>query len=641
MNNESLICVCGCIAILVLAIFATLALINRRKPKTAIRLLGVAIFLMLWAMIFPSYYASGSPYAIGLSLLEAMCSMLINGNVAGLLPSFDTIVIDFLPIYKGVLLVLTIIAPLFTIGITLSFFSEKFARIVYRVRSIFADSYLLSEINERTLCVAEDVAKSHPGALIVFAVKVDEDDIDAESLARIKEIGAYIINDDVVHIKHNTKRRRNYYLLCNRCGDNLNLGLDLYTKYNDCSHGNISVWLYTTEQIPEVIFDHLYETFNIKLINEEGLIARRLVANHPLYNAIRNDRLSVLIVGGGHIGRDILKMTVMCSSFGDRVKVDFHVVDKDAVKSKATFDKEAPRLTEKWDIHFHKADVATSEYTEVLKSISPTYVVVSLPDESISMEAALYARRIYGCQGGFPLIHTLMEHRDTEEQIFPNLCVSDWSYNRDTGTYQSRLLASYEIVPFGTYEDTYSGLDLMASYRDCLAVAVNAQHRGVTEVGGKNTPKNMMEQYNQVIFYKNYADTFALTIPDKLFLMGLELVDDGAGDISLLEKYLNSHIDTLLAHEHRRYEAFMRGMGWRDMPPEDVKGNILGDKLTRRNARLDNTNLDALEEKTKRDFIKEDKHALHNLPIIIRLANSLFGRAYSVRERKQSSANNE
>ena len=80
----------------------------------------------------------------------------------------------------------------------------------------------------------------------------------------------------------------------------------------------------------------------------------------------------------------------------------------------------------------------------------------------------------------------------------------------------------------------------------------------------------------------------------------------------------------------------MRGMGWRDMPPEDVKGTILGDKLTRRNARLDNSNLEALEKKTGRDYIKEDKHALYNLPIIIRLANSLFGKAYSVRERKTS-----
>jgi len=636
MSNEALIYLCAGLALMMLVIFLTLAIINRRRVKRAIRLLGVAVFLMLWTMIYPSFYASGSPYAVGLSLLEAMCSMLISGNVPALLGSFDIIAVGILPIYKAVLLCLTIIAPLFTIGITLSFFSERFARIVYRVRSIFSDSYLLSEINERTLCVAEDVAERHPGALIVFAVKINEDDIEAEALARIKDIGAYIINDDVVHIKHNVRKKRNYYLLCNRCGDNLNFGLDLYAKYNERAEGNISVWLYTTEQIPEVIFDHLYETFNIKLINEEGLIARRLVAKYPLYNAIKDNRLSVLIVGGGHIGRDILKMAVMCSSFGEGVKVDFHIIDKDATRARAIFDKEAPRLTEKWDIQFHKADVATVEYTDALKSLSPTYVVVSLPDESASMEAALYARRIYGCKDGFPLIHTLMEHRDTERQLFPNLCVSDWSYNRDTGAYQSQLLASYEIVPFGSYEDTYSALDLMASYRDCLAVAVNAQHRGVTEVGGRNTPRNMMEQYNQVIFYKNYADTFALTIPDKLFLMELELVDDGEGDISLLEERLPRYLDRLLSHEHKRYEAFMRGMGWRDMPPEDVKGTILGDKLTRRNARLDNSNLEALEKKTGRDYIKEDKHALYNLPIIIRLANSLFGKAYSVRERKTS-----
>ncbi len=635
MSNEILIYICSGISLFLLLLAVFIIFLYKRQVKIALRILGGIVFLILWALIYPSYVVRGYNYAIGLSLLEAMCSMLINGNVSVLLESFGDISLSFMPLYKIVLLALTIIAPLFTVGITLSFFSEKFARIVYRIRSVFSDSYLFSAINERTLCVAEDVAERNKGALTVFAVKMNEDDIDAESLARIKEIGAFIINDDVVHIKHNAKRKRNYYLLGDSCGENLNLGLDLYSKYNENSNGNISVWLYTTEQISEVIFDHLYETFNIKLINEEGLIARKLVANHPLYEAIDDGRLSVLVVGGGIIGRDILKIAIMCSSFGEGVKVDFHIVDKDVEKSKSIFDKECPRMSERWDITFHKADISTSEYTEVLKKIKPTYIVVSLPSESVSIDAALYARRIYGLNKGLPLIYTLMEHRDTEKQIFPNLCVSDWSYNRDTGAYQSRLLSSYEIIPFGSYEETYSDLDLMVSYRDCLAVAVNAQHRGVTEVGGKNTPKNMMEQYNQVIFYKNYADTFALTIPDKLYLMGLELVNDGEGDLSLLEKRLDSHIEILLAQEHLRYEAFMRGMGWRDMPPEDVTGRILGDKLTRRNARLDNTYREKLEEITGRDFIKEDKHALHNLPIIIKLANSLFGVAYSVRERKR------
>lgn len=634
MNNETLLSLCLGIASLLFIVAIIVVLLYRRKVKVALRVLGAIVFMMLWVLIYPSYVLRGYNYAFGLSLIEAMCSMLINANGASLLGSYDIISASILPVYKSALLSLMIIAPLFTVGITLSFFSEKFARIVYRIRSIFSNSYLFSAINERTLSVAEDVAKRHKGALAVFAVKMNEEEIDAESLARIKEIGALIINDDVVHIKHNTKKKRNYYLLGNNCGENLNLGLDLYGRYNERSNGNISVWLYTTEQISEVIFDHLYETFNIKLINEEGLIARKLVANHPLYEAIDNGRLSVLVVGGGIIGRDILKTTIMCSSFGGDVKVDFHVIDKDADKAKAIFDKECPRMSERWDVTFHKADVSTSTYTEVLKKINPTYIVVSLPNESVSIDAALYARRFYGLKGGLPLIHTLMEYRNTEKQIFPNLCVSDWSYNREKGSYQSRLLSSYEIRPFGSYEETYSDLDLMVSYRDCLAVAVNAQHRGVTEVGGKNTPKNMMEQYNQVIFYKNYADTFALTLPDKLYLMGLELVDDGEGDLTLLEESLDSHIDILLSHEHLRYEAFMRGMGWRDMPPEDVSGKILGDKLTRRNARLDNTNREELERITERDFIKEDKHALYNLPIIIRLANSLFGVAYSVRKRK-------
>jgi hypothetical protein len=255
---------------------------------------------MLMSGIYPYYHEE--TYAIGLTLVESMCAMLLNSNPGEILAGFNGFDVAYIGVYKTALLVLLIIAPLFTVGITLSFFSEKFVRLIYRLRSEFRDTYLFSAINERTLCIAEDVAETDRKVVIAFALRISEEDVDAESLALIKKIGAYLINDDITQIKHSLRHTRNYYLLDTNDSENLEAGLRIYQRYNKERTDKVNMWLYTKNEISEVIFDHLYETFNVRLINEEGLIARTLATNYPVFDAVKDGRLSILIVGGGHIG---------------------------------------------------------------------------------------------------------------------------------------------------------------------------------------------------------------------------------------------------------------------------------------------------------------------------------------------------
>ena len=104
------------------------------------------------------------------------------------------------------------------------------------------------------------------------------------------------------------------------------------------------MWLYTKSEISNVIFDHLYETFNVRLINEEGLIARTLATNYPVFDAVKDGRLSILIVGGGHIGLEILRTMTMCSCLGEDIKVDINVIDLNGEKSKDIFEKVLPSI---------------------------------------------------------------------------------------------------------------------------------------------------------------------------------------------------------------------------------------------------------------------------------------------------------
>ena len=632
MNGEVILTICAVLTLLIFAVGVVLVILNRKDLKRMVRILGVCVFLMLMSGIYPYYHEE--TYAIGLTLVESMCAMLLNSNPGEILAGFNGFDVAYIGIYKTVLLVLLIIAPLFTVGITLSFFSEKFTRIIYRISSEFRDSYLFSAINERTLCIAEDVAETDRKALIVFALRISEDDIDAEALARIKDINAYVINDDIVQIRHSLRRTRNYYLLDTNDSENLEAGLRIYQRYNKERTDKVNMWLYTKNEISEVIFDYLYETFNVRLINEEGLIARALVTDYPVYDAVKDGRLSVLIVGGGHIGLEILRAMTMCSCLGDEVKVDINVIDLNGEKSRAIFEKASPGLAEKWDIKFHSADVKSVAISNVLDGIDPTYIVVCLGNETLNLETAIYIRRKYGIADGLPHIHSLIDYKRIEEQITPNLCVSDWKYNTEHRKFESTPICSFEIKTFGSYEDTYKGLRIGASYRDCLAVAVNAANRGITAVDSKYNAEWLTDLYNQVGFYKDYSDAFAVSIPYKLWLLGLELVDDGAGEVSDLESILEANIDRLHKNENKRYEAFMRSKGWTQLMPSEVQNARMGNKLQKKHARIDPQYTKELEEMTGRDFSKEDVRSIMNLPTVIRIANALYGRNYSVRKNK-------
>jgi len=632
MNGEVILSICAILTLLIFAVGVVLVILNRKDLKRVVRVLGVCVFLMLMSGIYPYYHEE--TYAIGLTLVESMCAMLLNSNPGEILAGFNGFDVAYIGVYKTALLVLLIIAPLFTVGITLSFFSEKFVRLIYRIRSEFRDTYLFSAINERTLCISEDVAETDRKVVIAFALRISEDDIDAESLARIKKIGAYLINDDITQIKHSLRHTRNYYLLDTNDSENLEAGLRIYQRYNKERTDKVNMWLYTKNEISEVIFDHLYETFNVRLINEEGLIARTLATNYPVFDAVKDGRLSILIVGGGHIGLEILRTMTMCSCLGEEITVDINVIDLNGDKSRDIFEKSSPSLAEKWNVKFHSADVKSASLSKALDGIDPTYIVICLGNETLNMETALYIRRKYGIADGFPRIHALIDYKRIEEEISPNLCVSDWKYNTEHRRFESTPICSFEIKTFGSYEDTYKGLRIGASYRDCLAVAVNAANRGVTAVDSQNNAEWLTDLYNQVGFYKDYSDAFAVSIPYKLWMLGLELVEDGAGDVSSLENVLEANMDMLRKNENKRYEAFMRSKGWTQLLPCEVQNGRMGNKLQKKHARIDPQYTKELEEMTGRDFSKEDVRSITNLPTVIRLANALYGKNYSVRKRR-------
>ena len=73
MNGEVILTICAILTLLIFAVGVALVILNRRDIKRVVRVLGVCVFLMLMSGIYP-YYAEET-YAIGLTLVESMCSI--------------------------------------------------------------------------------------------------------------------------------------------------------------------------------------------------------------------------------------------------------------------------------------------------------------------------------------------------------------------------------------------------------------------------------------------------------------------------------------------------------------------------------------------------------------------------------------
>ncbi len=631
MEKNMIMTVCLCLGLLCWVIAAAFAFRYRKEGAAVIRAAGVGVFASMFFFVYPYSVAQSGVLAFPFALLQVLASAVVASDPLEMFELLESeYTVSYLGLYQTVLIVLHVIAPLFTIGITLSFFESKFASAIYRIRSCFRESHVFSDINERTLCLAESIYSSKKKCVFVFIGDAEQLEEQRDFAKRVRAVGGYVLDVPPSEVKHTLGKTRTYYLLGADSSTNLKNAIHLYEKYDKVGGEKIKVWLYSKDEISSVIFDNLDEKLDIRLINEERLIAMGLMQSYPLYRGIKNGKLVFLLIGAGHIGLEILKNTLWCSRFGDGIDTEFHVIDLNADLAASKLEKACPGLAEQYNIKFYNADVETLAFTEALNKIAPTYVVATLGQEQRNIAACTEMRRLYGFDNGFPLIHVLIDNEDTATMILKNLHISDWSFSKEGKKFQKKELCSFDLLPFGSYFETYSSIRFSKGYYDALAMAINAVRCGITSVDGSQDTEKLRDLLNKVEFYKNYSYAYATAIPYKLWLMGLELSNDGRGDIKLLEEALPQAEAKLISQEEQRWICYMRSIGWTTMPFEEVEGVVYQDKLKKRHARLDVDNIEKLGMAVGRDFAKENRDDIYRLPVIIKLANMLYKEPYSI-----------
>ncbi len=642
MDKNLIMTICLCLGTMCWAVAAFFAIGYRKDGKSVIRAIGIGVFTSLFFFIYPFAIVESGVLSVPFALLQVMASAVVASDPLAIFELLSAeYTVPYIEAYKTILIILHVISPLFTIGITLSFFENKFAAFIYKIRSSFRQSHIFSDVNERTLCLAESIYASNKKSVFVFIGDAEKLEESREFAERVRAVGGYVLDMAVGEVRHSLKKTRTYYLLKPDSGKNLKDAIHLFEKYDKIGGEKIKIWLYSKDEISSVIFDNLDEKIDIRLINEEQLIAMGLMQSYPIYRGIKNNKLVFLLLGAGHIGLEILLTALWCSRFGEDITVEFHVLDLNADYAAQKFEKRCPGLAKQYNVNFYNANVETVGFTELIKTIKPTYVVATLGDEQRNIAACMEMRRIYGFDGEFPLIHVLIDRADTATMILNNLQISDWRFSEEKRAFEKQELCSFSLLPFGSYSETYSSVRFSKGYYDALAMAINAVRCGIFHLDKEHDAEKLRDLLNKVEFYKNFSYAYATAIPYKLWLMGLRFIEDGNGEITALDDAIPKYEKQLLFQEEQRWICYMHSIGWQIMPVEEVHNNSYQDKLRKCHARLDVTKQKQLGEMVGRDFAKENREDLYRLPSIIRLANSLTNKPYSINYISREAAKHE
>ena len=85
-----------------------------------------------------------------------------------------------------------------------------------------------------------------------------------------------------------------------------------------------------------------------------------MLFNHPLFNEIsKEDKISsILIVGAGKTGCELLKTCLWCGQLGNDYRLEITVIDKNADSVEKTFQLECPEFFNgEYKISFIQSDV--------------------------------------------------------------------------------------------------------------------------------------------------------------------------------------------------------------------------------------------------------------------------------------------
>ncbi len=456
--------------------------------------------------------------------------------------------------YFALASILFVAAPVMTFGVVLSFFRNLWGYIKY-VRSFFKDAYVFSEINERSLALAESLKTNDPKRLIVFTdVYVNDDEASTELYEDAMELGAICFKKDVLSVNfgfHSPKAEINFFTIGEDETENMNQAIGIVKEY--AGYSNASLYVFTTNAESELMLINAYNgdtdshKIKIRRINEaQSLVSRNLydkgvdIFNHAVEQSDGTKNITAIVVGMGRHGEDMTKSLAWFCQM-DGYKVEIHSFDRkknaDTVFAATCPELMAEGYNGKFDdigeaqykITVHPdIDVDTMQFIEEINAIpEATYVLVALGNDDLNISVAAKLRMLYERMGQHPMIQAIVYNSDKKDAL------------GDICNYKGQ---KYDIDFIGDMRSSYSEDVVLDSDVEAAAFA---RH---TKWGDEKS----FWQYEY-----NYRSSVASAIHKKMKIAcgmpGIELEPSERPEDQLW---------ALRRLEHRRWNAYMRSTGY-------------------------------------------------------------------------------
>ena len=432
-----------------------------RTVVTPFHSIMLGVFISAFILLIPVYFESGTTNenivlrifeSVFLAFYNSLRLFILEGDyetVALAIPAVASIGLDSW--YSFFATALFIAAPVMTAGFVLSFFKDTYSLFRYHVWHPTSDVYLMSELNERSLALAEDIM-TNPNIkgkrIVVFAdVLETEEEERVELIAHARRLHAICFKKDITEIGlkyKNKKITRKIYFISENEDKNLRQALEMiqsaYAVYypkgytfsaaseEEGTEGNgdkektapfaknakrTQFYVFASNRASEALIDSVPKgDMKVRRVFVSRNLAMSILQNHsvfldavPLLGSEGSDtvkEMNIVIVGLGTYGTELLKAISWCGQMKGYI-LNIHVFDRTA-DGEDRIRAAAPDLIRYnrvryagepyYNIRFH-SNINVDDYTfleaiSAIRNVTTAYVM--LGDDEVNIETAIAMR---------------------------------------------------------------------------------------------------------------------------------------------------------------------------------------------------------------------------------------------------------
>ncbi len=424
--------------------------------------------------------------------------------------------------------------------------------------------YVFSSMNEKAQKIALSLAEHADKSTAVIFYETSEIDSELEEQLGSREVS---------HISHNIKLDVEtnklpfvdlkdcelYFILLNDSDENIELGLRLEEHYRNkigfSNHMHIAAFSENSIS-DETIIDSINTSLDLRVININRIFAYHLMTDKPLYEAVNDKKLSVLISGDSALVKELLFTVLICGQLPD-ITMKIHIITENAAAFRESLKLHYPEVLDTdYHIKISEGTPDNRDYLTVIRSdcMDAGYVMLCYQDDSRNVQAAVMLRRFFL----------------TEDKKFthkPVIAAKIQNIKKANVICKSK----FEIVPFGS-DKIYSYQEIVEPELEALAKRVHFAYCGIAENPDEETCFQALQTYYELEYNRKSSLAMALSIRYKLWQMGFSMQQADTPDVTALQNYLDANdLKKYAEAEHLRWLAYLRTEGSRKMSVEDAE----------------------------------------------------------------------